>query len=99
MDIEKLTTLTEALAEVKTQISELELSARGLSAEILETLQGEGFKSFDTNGIRVTVCYRRKYRYPEHINTLENQLRDAKKHFEIDSQNYETISYISTKFL
>jgi len=99
MDIKKLTTLTEALAEVKTQIADLELTARGLSSEIMEILQGEGFKSFDTNGIRVTVCHRRKYRYPHEITTLENQLRDAKKHFEIDSQNYETISYISTKFL
>lgn len=99
MDIKKLSALTEALAEVKTQIAELELTARGLSSEIMEILQDEGFKSFDTNGIRVTVCYRKKYRYPEHINALESQLRDAKKHFEIDSQDYETISYISSKFL
>jgi hypothetical protein len=99
MDIDTITKLTQEFIELGLQIKELELLKASVASQIEEQFKKNDLRSFDTNQHRVTRCFRRRYHYPSEIQALENNLRDTKKRFEIESEDYELTTYISAKLL
>lgn len=99
MDIERIGTLTKQFLDLSLQIKELEILKSSIAAQIEEEFKTNELKSFDCNQHRITRCFRRKYRYPAEIQNLENELRDTKKRFETNSEDYELVTYISAKLL
>jgi hypothetical protein len=98
MEIEKIEKLIGSYLEVSLQVKELELLKSSISSQIEESFNDNDLKSFDFNGHRITRAFRRRYHYPPNIQALENDLKDAKKRFEIDSQDYDLVTYITAKF-
>jgi uncharacterized protein YeeX (DUF496 family) len=99
MQINQLSENVKSYLEVSLQIKELELIKASLANQIQDFLTENDLKSYDCSQHRITRCFRRKYRYSPEIQALENELRDAKKHFETQCPDYELITYISAKSL